>query len=75
MVLAILLHIRTKTYKLAVRGLTMSVPGAEGDDTICPVCDSERTEERKAASGMGELSHRCLDCDAEFDDTGARIDL
>ena len=53
----------------------MSVPGAEGDDTICPVCDSERTEEREAATGMDELSHRCLDCDAEFDDSGGRIDL
>ena len=53
----------------------MSVPGAEGDETICPVCDSERTEEREEATGMGELSHRCLDCDAEFDDSGGRIDL
>jgi transposase-like protein len=53
----------------------MSVPGAEGDNTTCPVCDSERTEEHKAASGIGELSYQCLDCDAEFDDTGARIDL
>ena len=53
----------------------MSVPGAEGDGTTCPVCDSDRTEEREVTTGLRELSYRCLDCDAEFDDTGARIDL
>ena len=52
----------------------MSVPGAEDDETTCPVYDSEHTEEREGASGMRELSYRCLDCDAEFTGTGARID-
>ena len=52
----------------------MSVPGAEGDDTACPVCDSENIEEQEAANTMGELAYRCLDCGAEFDGSGARID-
>jgi len=74
MVLAILLHIRTKTYKLATRRATMSVPGAEGDDTACPVCDSENIEAQEAVNTMGELAYQCLDCGAEFDGSGARID-
>ena len=52
MVLAVLLLIRTKAYKLAGRRYTMSVPGAEGDDTACPVCGSENTEEQEAVNTM-----------------------
>ena len=48
----------------------MSVPGAEGDDTACPVCDSENIEAQEAVSIMGELAYRCLDCGAEFDGSG-----
>jgi hypothetical protein len=53
----------------------MSVPGAEGDGPTCPVRDSESTEDREGATGVGELSYRCLDCDAEFDGSDSRIDL
>ena len=52
----------------------MSVPGAEGDDTACPVCDSENIEAQEAVNTMGELAYQCLDCGAEFDGSGARID-
>jgi len=46
------------------------VPGAEGGSTVCPVCDSENTEK----IGERGLEYRCLDCEAEFDPSGGRVD-
>ena len=57
--------------RLAPSGETMSdVPGAEGGSTVCPVCDSENTEK----IGERGLEYRCLECNAEFDPSGGRID-
>lgn len=47
------------------------VPGAEGGETVCPVCDSTNTE--KVVDG--ELDYRCLDCGAEFDPSGGRVNV
>ena len=51
----------------------MSVPGTEGDDTACPVCDSENIEEQEVVNTMAELAYQCLDCGTEFDGSGTRI--
>lgn len=48
----------------------MALPGAEGDRPACPACESERIE---ALDTIGGITHRCLDCGAEFDETGARV--
>jgi transposase-like protein len=47
------------------------VSGATGDETVCPVCDSANTEEIAG----GDLDYRCLDCGAEFDPTGGRVNV
>ena len=47
------------------------VPGAEGGETVCPVCDSTNTEEIDG----GDLDYRCGDCGAEFDPSGGRVNV
>lgn len=47
------------------------VPGAEGGETVCPICDSTDTE----TIVDGELNYRCLECGAEFDSSGGRINV
>lgn len=50
----------------------MVLPGAESGVPTCPACRSERIELLGVGSG---ITHRCLDCGAEFDETGARVVL
>jgi tRNA(Ile2) C34 agmatinyltransferase TiaS len=45
--------------------------GAEGNEVVCPVCESVDTEE---VAGGG-LDYRCLDCGAEFDPSGGRVNV
>lgn len=47
------------------------VPGAAGGETVCPVCDSTTIEE----AVDGDLDYRCLDCGAEFDPSGGRVNV
>lgn len=46
-----------------------NVPGAEGGQTVCPVCDSENIKEIEKSG----LAYQCLECDAEFDSSGGRV--
>lgn len=48
----------------------MALPGAETGVPTCPACRSERIG---ALDAVGGITHRCLDCGAEFDETGARV--
>jgi transposase-like protein len=49
------------------------VPGGEREGTtpVCPACESERVEAIDPAASP--LEYRCLDCGAEFDESGGRI--
>ena len=47
------------------------VVGADGDTGVCPVCDATTIEK----TIDGDLDYRCLDCGAEFDSTGGRINV
>lgn len=48
----------------------MALPGADSEVPTCPACESERIEALDTTIG---ITHRCLDCGAEFDETGARV--
>ena len=49
----------------------MEFPGVTDSKPMCPVCQSEQTEQ---VDGMlVGLSHRCVNCSVEFDATGGRI--
>ena len=47
------------------------VSGAEGGETICPVCDGTDTKEIVD----GDLDYRCGDCGAEFNPSGGRVNV
>ena len=47
------------------------VAGAEGDETVCPVCDGTNIEEIVD----GNLDYQCRDCGAEFDPSGGRVNV
>ena len=49
------------------------VPGAEGGEAVCPVCDSTAIED--ISSGVSELDYHCTDCGAEFDPSGGRVNV
>jgi DNA-directed RNA polymerase subunit RPC12/RpoP len=51
----------------------MLTPGADGDELACPACESNRIEDITAAESPGSLTYRCLDCTAEFDESGGRV--
>jgi transposase-like protein len=50
-----------------------NLSGAEGGNTICPICDSGNTE--SVGGGVPDLDYRCRDCGAEFDPTGGRVNV
>jgi hypothetical protein len=50
------------------------VSQAEGDAVLCPFCDSANIEEFVGDPDLG-LDYRCLDCGAEFDPTGGRVNV
>jgi DNA-directed RNA polymerase subunit RPC12/RpoP len=54
----------TRTENGTVRESTVS--GAEGDEVVCPVCDSVDIE----GVADGYLDYRCLNCGATFDAGG-----
>jgi hypothetical protein len=47
---------------------TPDIPGALGDETLCPVCNS--TDIETISSGNPALDYRCPEYDAEFDRNG-----
>lgn len=49
----------------------MTFPGVSPEPQTCPVCDSETIEPIETVSSG--LTHCCLDCGAEFNETKSRI--
>lgn len=47
------------------------IPGAEGGETVCPICDGTNIEEIVD----GDLDYQCLDCGAAFDPSGGRVNI
>lgn len=47
------------------------IPGAEGSETVCPVCDGTNIEEIVD----GDLDYQCLDCGAAFDPSAGRVNV
>jgi DNA-directed RNA polymerase subunit RPC12/RpoP len=64
---------REKPTKVGEEFSFMLTPGADGDELACPACESNRIEDITAAESPGSLTYRCLDCTAEFDESGGRV--
>ena len=45
--------------------------GTEGDDMVCPACESARVDGLDALPGG--FTHRCADCGATFDEAASRV--